>query len=125
MSILGRNLGRSSRQWTKYLLETAHALHVFLTIGPAALVNRVLSHQRCEAVRSGGTRSQPYNFLVLGLSLSLLGDWGLGAPGKGYKAQHDRHSHHGTLGGSSLCLTIVMVHMHGQRIPVAEHGYNG
>ena len=64
----------------KYLLGTAHALHVFLAIGPAALANRGLSQQICEAVRSGGTGSQPYNFLVLGLSLSLLG---VGATMKG------------------------------------------
>ena len=106
----------------KYLLGAAHALHVFLATGPVLLANQDLSWQRCEAVRSGGTESQPYNFLVLGFSLFLLG---LGPPGKGYEAQHDGHSHHGTLGGSSLCLTIVMVHMHGQRIPVAEHGCNG
>ena len=106
----------------KYLLGTAHALHVSLAIGPVALANRGLSWQRCEAVRSGGTGSQQYNILVLGLSLSLLG---VGAPGKGSKAQHDRYSHHGTLEGSSLCLTIVMVHMHGRRIPVTEHGWNG
>ena len=64
----------------KYLLGAAHALHVFLPIGPAALVNGGLSQQRCEAVRSGGTGSQPYSFLVLGFSLSLLG---FGATRKG------------------------------------------
>ena len=56
----------------KYLLGIAHALHVFLATGPVLLAKKDLSWQRCEAVRSGGTRSQPYSFLVPGFSLSLL-----------------------------------------------------
>ena len=55
------------------LLGTAHALHVFLATGPVALASRGLSQKRFEAVRSEGTESQPYNFLVIGLSSSLLG----------------------------------------------------
>ena len=105
----------------KYLLGTAHALHVFLAVGSVLLANQDLSWQRCEAVRSGGTGSQPYNFLILGFSLFLLG---VGATGKGYEAQHDGHSHHGTLGGSSLCLTIVRVYMYSQRIQVTGHSWD-